>query len=346
MKKYTFKLVYIYENQLGRVITFSKLNRKTGMYDFINKKGKLYETAELDDNDHKNTLSWALVQSENIQGKPKATRCFLEKSFYLEEDEARMVDAELREVNKTNRIAYQFLKEHPEVLVKNGQGDNINEHIGTNILFELIEESQIENNQVEKNKKLAEGTRILTEMYEKNRERFLDFCYAYNIQVKGKTYEAIYNTAMTKLQFNPMSWEQTLKDSNYELLSKLRKALEEGMIEIKNEYMYFNNEAIGKTEEECIAYFNTNESPRKLLYGKVGYATTSSKAEVAETKETEVKKPLEFEAAKQRTINAKIFKVTKFKDEEQKKAELEKLKAEHPEEVTYIESKYAELSAK
>jgi hypothetical protein len=316
------------------------------MYDFINKKGKLYETAELDDNDHKNTLSWALIQSESIQGKPKMTRCFLEKSFYLEEDEARMVDPELREVNKTTRIAYQFLKEHPEVLVKNAQGENINEHTGTNILFELIEESQIENSQVEKNKKLAEGTRILTEMYEKNRERFLDFCYAYNIQVKGKTYEAIYNTAMTKLQFSPMSWEQTLKDSNYELLSKLRKALEEGVIEIKNEYMYFNNEAIGKTEEESIAYFNTNESPRKLLYAKVGYATTSSKSEVAETKETEVKKPIEFEAAKQRTINAKIFKVTKFKDEEQKKAELEKLKAEHPEEATYIETKYAELSAK
>jgi hypothetical protein len=346
MKKHTFKLVYRYENQLGRIIEFSKLNKKTGMYDFINKKGKLYETAELDDNDHKNTLSWALVQSESVQGKPRTTRCFLEKSFYLEEDEARIADTEQREVNRTTRIAYQFLKEHPEVLVKDASGDNINDQIGTNILFELIEESQIESNQVEKNKKLAEGTRIITEMYEKNEERFLDFCYAYNIQVKGKTLEAIYNTAMTKLQFNPFGWEQTLKDSNYDLLSKLRKSMEEGVIENKDNYMHFNGEAIGKTEEECIAYFNTNAAPRKLLYAKTGYATTSSKSEIEEKKNVDVKKPIEFDANKKRDINAKVFKATKIKDEALRKAEVEKLLAEYPDESVYINSKLEELISK
>ena len=192
---------------------------------------------------------------------------------------------------------------------------------------------------------LAEGTRIITEMYEKNHERFLDFCYAYNIQVKGKTLEAIYNTAMTKLQFNPFGWEQTLKDSNYDLLSKLRKALEEGVIEIKDNYMHFNGEAIGKTEEECIAYFNTNESPRKLLYAKTGYATTKEKAKIVEAEAPAPHKPLDLDTTRKREINSKIFKATKMKEEMQA-AEIEKIKAEYPHDVEYISQKYSELLAK
>ena len=64
-----------------------------------------------------------------------------------------MTNPDERLNNKITREGHAFLKRHPEVIVKNKNGENINIMTGANPLFELIEESEIEQNELDKNKK-------------------------------------------------------------------------------------------------------------------------------------------------------------------------------------------------
>ena len=161
----TFKLVYRFENQMGRVIDFCRLDKKSGLYQYLTKKGQVVETSEFTDNDAKRVMKWALSQNENIDGS-KRTRCFIEKSYYLKEDEEKIKDLDDQANNRAIRLGHEFIKRHPDVIVKDSTGQNINKNTGANPLFELIEESMIEKNSVERNKKKAEGQRIITELTE------------------------------------------------------------------------------------------------------------------------------------------------------------------------------------
>jgi len=183
-KKHTFKVIYRFENQLGRRLQFSKRDKKTGYVTYVSKRGELFEIPEMDEKIESDILSWSLSQIENVKGT-KNTRCFIEKSYYAEEDEDRMADADQKRANRIVRLAHYFLKKHPEVLVKDSQGQNINTAIGQNILFELIEESQIERKESEKNQKLTEGLMIVTDLYNKSKDQFIEFCYAYNPKIRN-----------------------------------------------------------------------------------------------------------------------------------------------------------------
>lgn len=343
-KKHTFKLVYRFENQLGRKIEFSKRDRRTGSITYLSKKGDICEQPELDEKAETQTLSWSLAQMENVKGT-KNTRCFVEKSYYAEEDEDRMADPDQKRANKVVRLAHWFLKKHPEVLVKDSQGNNINTAVGQNILFELIEESQIERKESEKNQKLTEGLMIVTDLFNKNKDQFIQFCYAYNVQVKGATLDELYNKVVFKLKLNPFDLERILKDSNYDLISKYRKALEEGIVTFNNGFYEFNLEPIGKEESECINYFILNDSPRKLLYGKVGYATPEEKAEIVETG---VSSDLLVEPSlkEKKSINTELYNALKEADENDKNESISKIKSKYKEFESYIDKKILDMTNK
>lgn len=343
-KKHVFKIVYRFENQVGRKIEFIKRDRKTGYISYLTKKGDMFEEPELDAKDESDVLSWSLSQVENIKGT-KNTRCFVEKSYYAEEDEDRMADPDQRRNNKVVRLAHWFLKRHPEVLVKDSQGNNINTSLGQNILFELIEESQIERKESEKNQKLTEGLMIVTDLFNKSKDQFIQFCYAYNVQVKGATMDELYNKVVFKLKLNPFDLERILKDSNYDLISKYRKAVEEGIVSFNNGFYEFNLEPIGKDESECINYFILNDSPRKLLYGKVGYATPEEKAEI---KEMGVSSDLPAEPTlkEKKVINTEIYNAMKEKDEVKRAEILEAIKTKYNHFELYVGKKIIELSNK
>lgn len=339
MSKHTFKLLYRFDNQTGRTIVFCRRDKITGNYQFLDKKGAAYEVAEYKDEHVKNTMSWSLAQVENIKGT-KNTRCFVEKSYVPEDLEKRMTNPDERLNNKITREGHAFLKRHPEVIVKNKNGENINIMIGANPLFELIEESEIEQNELDKNKKKTEGGKVITELYEKSRDQFLEFCYAYNIQVKGATLEQLYNKAMYKLNVNPFEWETVLKNSNYELISKFRKGWEEGLISLTNGYYEFNSEVIGKSEEECIKYFSLNESPRKLLYAKLGYATPE---QLVEVKETPAVSKRNISDATMKKMTDRITKALKIMDDEIRAEELDLIRNAFREYIDVVESKILEL---
>lgn len=343
-KKHVFKIVYRFENQVGRRIDFSKRDRKTGYISYLTKKGELSEEPELDAKDEAEVLSWSLSQVENVKGT-KNTRCFTEKSYYAEEDEDRMADPDQRRNNKVVRLAHWFLKRHPEVLVKDSQGNNINTSLGQNILFELIEESQIERKESEKNQKLTEGLMIVTDLFNKSKDQFIQFCYAYNVQVKGATMDELYNKVVFKLKMNPFDLERILKDSNYDLISKYRKALEEGIISFNNGFYEFNLEPIGKEEKDCINYFILNDSPRKLLYGKVGYATPEEKSEV---KEVGVSSDLPTEPSlkEKKIIGTEIYNAMKEKDEEKRKENIANIESKYKHYESYVKKKILEINNK
>ena len=343
-KKHTFKLVYRFENQLGRKIEFSKRDRRTGNITYLSKKGELFELPELDEKDEAQTLSWSLSQMENVKGT-KNTRCFIEKSYYAEEDENRMADPDQKRSNKVIRLAHWFLKKHPEVLVKDSQGSNINTAVGQNILFELIEESQIERKESEKNQKLTEGLMIVTDLFNKSKDQFIQFCYAYNVQVKGATMDELYNKVVFKLKMNPFDLERILKDSNYDLISKYRKALEEGIVTFNNGFYEFNLEPIGKEESECINYFILNDSPRKLLYGKVGYATPEEKAETIEVGVSS-DLPAEPSLKEKKNINTELYNALKEESEEVRLENISKIKSKYKEYETYIDKKLLDMNNK
>lgn len=343
-KKHTFKVIYRFENQLGRRLEFSKRDKKTGYISYVNKRGELVEVPEIDGKTESEILSWSLSQIENIKGS-KNTRCFLEKSYYAEEDEDRMADPDQRRANRVVRLAHFFLKRHPEVLVKDAQGNNVNTSVGQNILFELIEESQIERKESEKNQKLSEGLMIVTDLYNKSKDQFIEFCYAYNVQVKGATLDELYNKVVFKLKLNPFDLERILKDSHYDLISKYRKALEEGIVVFNNGFYEFNLEPIGKEESECINYFVVNEKPRKLLYGKVGYAAPEENAEI---EEMGVSDDLAVEPSlkEKRSINTEIFNALKEKDGEKKSELLANIKEKYSVFGLYVDKKVIEISSK
>jgi hypothetical protein len=343
-KKHTFKLVYRFENQLGRKIEFSKRDRKTGGITYLSKKGELFELPELDEKTEAQILSWSLSQMENVTGT-KNTRCFIEKSYFSEEDEDRMADPDQRRSNRAIRLAHWFLKKHPEVLVKDSQGGNINTAVGQNILFELIEESQIERKESEKNQKLTEGLMIVTDLFNKSKDQFIQFCYAYNVQVKGATMDELYNKVVFKLKLNPFDLERILKDSNYDLISKYRKALEEGIVTFSNGFYEFNLEPIGKEEAECINYFILNDSPRKLLYGKVGYATPEEKAEIVESGVSS-DLPAEPTLKEKKNINTEIYNALKESDEDVKKENIGKIKSKYHQYESYIDKKIFDMTNK
>ena len=343
-KKHTFKVIYRFENQLGRRLEFSKRDKKTGYISYVSKRGEIVETPEVDAKAETEILSWSLSQIENIKDT-KNTRCFIEKSYYAEEDEDRMADQDQRRANQVVRVAHFFLKKHPEVLVKDSQGNNINTAVGQNILFELIEESQIERKESEKNQKLSEGLMIVTDLFNKSKDQFIQFCYAYNVQVKGATMDELYNKVVFKLKLNPFDLERILKDSHYDLISKYRKALEEGIVSFSNGFYEFNLEPIGKEESECINYFVVNEKPRKLLYGKVGYATPEESAEI---EEVGVSSDLKTEPnlREKKVINTEIYNALKEKDGAKRESLLMSIKEKYAAFDSYIDKKIIEISSK
>jgi hypothetical protein len=343
-KKHTFKVIYRFENQLGRRLQFSKRDKKTGYVTYVSKRGELFEIPEMDEKIESDILSWSLSQIENVKGT-KNTRCFIEKSYYAEEDEDRMADADQKRANRIVRLAHYFLKKHPEVLVKDSQGQNINTAIGQNILFELIEESQIERKESEKNQKLTEGLMIVTDLYNKSKDQFIEFCYAYNVQVKGATLDELYNKVVFKLKLNPFDLERILKDSHYNLISKYRQALEEGIVSFNNGFYEFNLEPIGKEESECINYFIVNEKPRKLLYGKVGYAAPE---EVAEIKEVGVSSDIKQEPTlkEKKVINTEIYNALKEQDGEKRESLLISIKEKYAAFDSYVDRKILEIASK
>jgi hypothetical protein len=343
-KKHTFKLVYRFENQLGRRIDFSKRDKRTGYITYLSKKGELAESPEIDERTEGEILSWSLSQIENVKGS-KNTRCFIEKSYYAEEDEDRMADQEQKRNNKVIRLAHSFLKKHPEVLAKDSQGNNVNTNIGNNILFELIEESQIERKESEKNQKLTEGLMIVTDLFNKSKDQFIQFCYAYNVQVKGATMDELYNKVVFKLKMNPFDLERILKDSNYDLISKYRKALEEGIVTFNNGFYEFNLEPIGKEESECINYFILNDSPRKLLYGKVGYATPEEKGETVEVGVSS-DLPAEPSLKEKKSINTELYNALKEENEEARAENISKIKSKYQQYETYIDKKLLDMNNK
>jgi len=309
-KKHTFKVIYRFENQLGRRLQFSKRDKKTGYVTYVSKRGELFEIPEMDEKIESDILSWSLSQIENVKGT-KNTRCFIEKSY----------------------------------LVKDSQGQNINTAIGQNILFELIEESQIERKESEKNQKLTEGLMIVTDLYNKSKDQFIEFCYAYNVQVKGATLDELYNKVVFKLKLNPFDLERILKDSHYNLISKYRQAVEDGIVSFNNGFYEFNLEPIGKEESECINYFIVNEKPRKLLYGKVGYAAPE---EVAEIKEVGVSSDIKQEPTlkEKKVINTEIYNALKEQDGEKRESLLISIKEKYAAFDSYVDRKILEIASK
>jgi hypothetical protein len=256
-----------------------------------------------------------------------------------------MADPDQRRSNTVVRLAHWFLKKHPEVLVKDSQGSNINTAVGQNILFELIEESQIERKESEKNQKLTEGLMIVTDLFNKSKDQFIQFCYAYNVQVKGATMDELYNKVVFKLKMNPFDLERILKDSNYDLISKYRKALEEGIVAFNNGFYEFNLEPIGKEESECINYFILNDSPRKLLYGKVGYATPEEKGETIETGVSS-DLPVEPSLKEKKIINTELYNALKEENEEARAENISKIKSKYQQYETYIDKKLLDMNNK
>lgn len=322
--KITFKLVYQFPNQLGRTISFARYNSDYQLYEWLDKKGVLQETAEYNDNHVKHTLVWTLSQSESIAHSTRdvggsngitqsVQRCFTEKSYLAREEEDRLINDDEKTSNFINRMAHQFLKGHPEVLVRDEKGENVNKALRGAGLFELIEKSYLEAKEVEKNEMAAEGAKMITDLFKGQADRFIQFCYAWGLPVKGKTKEQLYNACMTRHAFAPSAWAKVLKDSNYDLIAKFKKALEDNLIVFENACYNFNFEAIGKTEDECIAYFNLNESPRKLLYARVGFAAPSEVAEIVEAGISREGEPAFITQAEKKKVYAKVTTITRLK---------------------------------
>lgn len=337
VKMHTYKVVYRYPDLKVAVLECISENRQTGYYETLKNDGTLLNRLP-EEAERPNVFRLVLSLNENAGLGDRRERCFARVQFMDEDSEKKLTDAKLRSSNMAKRLAYDFLKRHNQVIVHDENGVNINMNIGGMPNFQLIDESAAVLNEVEKNKSMTNALAKITDIYENNREYFMDVCYAWGFgNVNNTDPQTLYNKACVQIKLNPTSFEKVIDSADFNVLSKVNKAIALGFIEYKNEYYYFKGEPIGKTLDEAISYFTLNENPRKHLFKEVGYSTheeSSTKEELQSIPPQNLGKgrslgtDAKMVASMKGSVNAALNKYY-GKDEEKLAGIMEKIRADY-----------------
>lgn len=268
-----FKLASIYEGTDSKSIEMFSINKKTNIISFVDQNGNIFYRKP---HDGETVLRLSLSATEDFiyQGKQKK-RVVIELSYEdgnIEKDPRR--DEYLR-----NRAVHEFLKTHPNVrLMDPATGININANAGAMVLFELVEQSKIAAAKAEKEMKYTKYSAEIQALYEaEDKQPFVNLCYAMGIQnVSNTTLQDLYLEMLHKIKGSYVPYESVKEHKSYELYVQVKKAMQtefDGkiIIEWKSDNYFFEEEILGRSEQEIIHYFETHPRKRENLFRKTGY---------------------------------------------------------------------------
>ncbi len=276
-----FKIRARYPNtgmQYCQMLSHNKTNNITS---FLTTEGKTIFHAPLE-SERQTMVVFPLESVETTEGDENSVNNwnFSLFEYYSAGDEDKVFgeDSEKKIKNQMIRAAHQFCKTHSYMFVKGKDGNNQNHNLSSTCFFELIEESEDLRNSIDKENKKTEAKNILQQIFQ-NHEEFIDFCYAYNLAdiSEGNT-DKLYKKCLFKIDINPDEFFAVYNHTQKELLITVRKAMEKVIDEQTNQtlivensgYYYMNNEALGATEDEILAYFETHPVKKNHLLQQLG----------------------------------------------------------------------------
>lgn len=283
--KVTFKVCSIYPGQDPRPITMESVDRNNGNYRFMDVNGNINDRNKVDG---EKVASLVLSSVENHAFPNGATkRVFTTISYIpnaMEYYKAQgLKGTDLTAAYHQDRYfenMHLFLKTHPLVIVRK-DGHNINPNLGSIAGFELVEESALVRQELEKNIRATEARAKATEMYQKSKDLFVDFCYSYGVYVGSTPVEKLFNEVMLKIEGNPDYFFEVANHKDAELLTLFNKALQktseesgQTVISQNDDFYEFEDEFIGQSEQEVIYFFNNNPKKLENLKRRLGVKVT------------------------------------------------------------------------
>lgn len=283
--KVTFKIFSIYPGQDPRAITMESVDRNNGTYRFMDVNGNINDRNKAEG---EKVATLVLSSVENFDFPNGAKNRVFTKVSYIPNameyyKEQGLKGTELSAAYAQERYfenMHLFLKTHPLVIIKKN-GHNINPNLGLTAGFELVEESILVREEVEKNIRSTEARAKATELYKKSKELFVDFCYSYGIYVGNTPVEKLFNEVILKIEGNPEYFFEVINHKDAELLTLFNKALQKTNEETGNaviaqvdDFYEFEDEFIGQSEQEVLYYFTNNPKKLENLKRRLGVKVT------------------------------------------------------------------------
>ena len=271
MSKVSFKVVSNYPGVEPKRIEMSSVSRRTGNVYFLDEYGKRFDRPQ-HSGEKASSIVLDSVETFDYQGEQK------KRVFALVEYEVGLVtpNPEKQLANNVKQAQHSFLKEHNLIKIKDENGNNVNPNAGTMVAYELIEESEVVKRQVEINSKIADYQAIAKKMFTETQKTFVNFCYAYGIQnVENTPIEVLFNEVIHKINLNPDYFNEIYTHKNRRFLTLFNKALEttideEQLINVENDFYYFEGNVIGTNAEEAMFWFDKHPKKKEILELKLG----------------------------------------------------------------------------
>jgi hypothetical protein len=175
---------------------------------------------------------------------------------------------------KNNAEIIRLLQGHRQVIWKNGEENNINKNIKSDIVsFELLNttaativKSKIEDIAVE-------AAYQLKQWRENDHQTYMNFCYLWGLQnIEKFSKEELSNIITHSAKSNVKKYTQVLGWISDEIrvnvskgMATLAKDSKKALIANENNYFTFNAELVGANQEEVVTYFKTHPQSYKLL---------------------------------------------------------------------------------
>jgi len=277
-KKYSFRVLYRYPD-LDSYTIFCETNLQNNGYKAIMVDGSVLDRRPTIQ-ERPNVLKFVIRQQDKWQGENGSTRLFGDFSYYTDEDYISRMSAGEKLRNTLCRMFHDLTKEHENFIIKDKvTGNNVN--LNTRMaLLELEDTGSEIVKQANKNELATSVSNQITELYKnpENNDKFIDLCYALGVlNVHKCTKQELYNAVMGMVKISPERVEKVLNSSKQWLLSLIEKGLYlpitiegETAIPLEGDYYMLNGNAIGKTKEELVQYFEANGGALKLLEQKLG----------------------------------------------------------------------------
>lgn len=345
MAEITFKVAYLYPSSDTRLFTL-EAEDKRGNRSFISTEGLLWRRTP-EKGDSIATIPLTAVEEFEYQGQKKK-RVYALIKYETDEKKVKLLSQQEEINNRIHREAHNFIKNHPQVVYKDSAtGNNLNTEQRGNALFELIEESQRIISENEKNIKIAKAMGVASDMFENNKEAFVEFCYAYGIRpVQGVEVQKLFNEVSFKIRNNPNEFFEVYEHEEREMLSLIKRAMQEldgenTILYIENDFWCMNGEILATDEHPfqnpLLHHFKTHPRDKDFLLRKLGITKevvleVKELAPVSEEFEDTIQKK-SFDAKahehKIRKMKATVTNAaTKYRKSEKRQADIDRLKAE------------------
>lgn len=277
LKKYTFRVAYRYPDHDSQLIRCISFNKARNLWETLMTDGTIINRLPTEV-EMPNVLSYVIKQRDKwTKDESGANRLFGDFSYYNGVEEQNLT-ADDKKANMLVRMFHDFIKRHENFVIKDKSGNNVNDNLKM-ALFELEDIGASIVEQSDKNQLVSTLLLRVTDLFQDqdNYNRFVDLCYALgiaNIHLKSK--QELYNQIVFLINNSTQVVSNMIDNQKAWLHSLVEKAIylpvdgNKPVLLLENDYYLLNGNAIGKSKDEIVKYFDANPSALTLLEQKMG----------------------------------------------------------------------------